>query len=121
MDCAFTTICTIDLIVLSQQSLSFQVLVRLLVDNIPLTVLVLFLVVWLPGLVKLLHLQLLPESHCVFYLRHICKVSSVRNTQASHPMSMTPLCKMMLKCLGALENSKMLDIKNLKKYMTLYV
>ena len=37
----------------------------------------------LPGLLKLLALELLPESHGVLYLGHVGKVGRVRDTQTS--------------------------------------
>merc|ERR1712026_487387 len=85
-----------------QQSLSLEILVGLLVDNISLTVLILFLLIWFPGLVELLYFEFFPESHRVLDLGNICKVGSVGDTQASHSMSVSPFCKMALKGLRTL-------------------
>merc|ERR1719210_2200888 len=75
-----------------QQSLALEIVIGLLVDNVALTVLVLLLVVGLPGIFELLHLDLLPQRHGVLYVGHVGKVSSVRDPQTSHTVSMTPLC-----------------------------
>merc|ERR550519_1015954 len=58
--------------------------------------------VWLPRVLELLHLDLLPQCHGVLNVGHIGKVSSVWDSQTSHAMCMTPLCKMSLKSLGSL-------------------
>merc|ERR1712004_37684 len=85
-----------------QQSLSLEIVIGLLVDNVALAVLVLLLVVGLPGIFELLHLDLLPQRHGVLYVGHVGKVSSVRDPQTSHTVSMTPLCKVSLEGLGSL-------------------
>merc|ERR1719219_1308127 len=83
----------------SEQALSLQILVGLLVDDVPLAVLILLLVVRLPGLVELLHLQLLPERHGVLYLGDVGEMRRVGNTKTSHAMSVSPLSKMSLERL----------------------
>merc|ERR1719410_1972634 len=85
-----------------QQSLALEIVIGLLVDNVALAVLVLLLVVGLPGIFELLHLDLLPQRHGVLYVGHVGKVSSVRDPQTSHTVSMTPLCKVSLESLGSL-------------------
>ena len=86
-----------------QQPLSFQILIRLLVDNITLAVLILFLMIRFPSLIELLNLQLFPQRHGVLNLCHISKMCRVGDTQAPHTVSMTPLSKMALECLRPLQ------------------
>merc|ERR1719221_2189099 len=85
-----------------QQSLSLEILVGFLIHHIALAVLILFLLIWFPGLVKLLYLEFLPERHRILDLCHVGEVGSVGDTQASHTVSVPPLSKVSLESLGAL-------------------
>merc|ERR1719222_1473047 len=85
---------------LLKQSLALEIVVGFLVHNVALAVLVLLLMVRLPCVLELLHLDLLPQCHSVLNVGHIGKVSSVWDSQTSHSMSMTPLCKCLWKALG---------------------
>ena len=82
-----------------EQSLSFQILVRLLTHNIPTGVFILFLSVRLPSFRRLLQFQLGPQGESVFNLCHISKVGSIGDAQTPHAVSMTPFSKVPLEGL----------------------
>ena len=76
---------------LLKQSLALEIVVGFLVHNVALAVLVLLLVVWLPRVLELLHLDLLPERHGVLNIGHVGKVGSVWDSKTPHAMRMAPL------------------------------
>lgn len=82
-----------------EQSLSFQILVCLLIYNIPTGVFIFFLSVRLPSFRCLLQFQLGPQGDRVFNLCHISKVGSIWDAQTPHAVSMAPLSKVPLEGL----------------------